>query len=44
VEPDKEKLKNATDHGYGFIAYSLDSVILQENLDSHKSGFEFREY
>jgi len=31
VQPDKEKLKNATDNGYGFIAYSLDGVFLSTN-------------
>ena len=44
VDPDKEKLKNAIDHGYGFIAYSLDAVFLHENIGSHKTGFEVREY
>lgn len=33
VDPDKEKLKNATNSGYSFIAYSLDGVILHENIN-----------
>ena len=32
VDPDKEKLNNAIDHGYGFIAYSLDGVFLHKNI------------
>jgi len=32
VDPDKEKLKKATDNGYSFIAYSLDGVFLTDKI------------
>ena len=34
VDPNKEKLKIATDNGYSFIAYSLDAVFLTDKIDN----------